>query len=171
MCRAALPSVATPSAQVRPRPARTRGFTLLELLVVLVIAGIVASVASLALTRNPRTDLLEEGKRLALLFEAAGDEAQVRGHPLAWQPSAGGYRFAEYTRDGWQPLRGDDLFRARRWDVPIGGVAIRYAGADRTAPQLEFGREAIDQAVVVTLSADAGRVDIASTGNGRFTVR
>lgn len=47
---------------------RARGFTLLEMLVVLVIAGLLVSLASLSLTRNPRTDLREEAQRIALLF-------------------------------------------------------------------------------------------------------
>ena len=46
---------------------RARGFTLLEMLVVLVIAGLLVSLASLSLTRNPRTDL-REAQRIALLF-------------------------------------------------------------------------------------------------------
>lgn len=64
-------------------PARARGFTLLEMMVVLVIAGLLVSLASVSLTRNPRTDLNEQVQRLALLFESASDEAQVRARPIA----------------------------------------------------------------------------------------
>ncbi|PNX18588.1 type II secretion system protein GspH, partial [Burkholderia pseudomallei] len=56
---------------------RARGFSLPETRVVLGIAGILVSVASLTLRRNPRTALREEAPRIALLFETAGDEAQV----------------------------------------------------------------------------------------------
>ena len=48
---------------------RAAGFTLLEMLVVLLIAGILISLASLTLTRNPRTDLNEEAQRLAVAPE------------------------------------------------------------------------------------------------------
>src|ERR1700738_5579124 len=88
-------------AKVRPQA----GFTLLEMLVVLVIAGLLVSRASVKLTRNPRTDLNEEAQRLALLFESAGDEAQVRARPIAWQPVSGGFRFDIRTEDGWGPTR------------------------------------------------------------------
>ncbi|CAJ7719413.1 general secretory pathway protein I [Burkholderia pseudomallei] len=91
---------------------RARGFTLLEMLVVLVIAGILVSVASLTLRRNPRTDLREEAQRIALLFETAGDEAQVRARPIAWRATEHGFRFDIRTGDGWRPLR-DDVLRAR----------------------------------------------------------
>ncbi|CAJ6806506.1 general secretion pathway protein H [Burkholderia pseudomallei] len=84
---------------------RARGFTLLEMLVVLVIAGILVSVASLTLRRNPRTDLREEAQRIALLFETAGDEAQVRARPIAWRATEHGFRFDIRTGDGWRTQR------------------------------------------------------------------
>src|SRR5260364_7230 len=40
---------------------RNAGFTLLEVLITLVIAGLLISLASLAISRNPRTELLETG--------------------------------------------------------------------------------------------------------------
>ena len=152
-----------------PKFAYQAGFTLLEMLVVLVIAGIIAGVASMTLTGNPRSDLREEGQRLALLFESASDEAQVRGHPLAWQANTQGYQFVERSAEAWRPLR-DRLFLARRWSAPISGVAIHYADDKQGASQLEFGVESINLSAVVTLYSPAGQIDIVSTGNGRFTV-
>ena len=149
---------------------RARGFTLLEMLVVLVIAGVLISLASLSATRNPRTDLNEEGERLALLFESASDEAQVRSRPIAWQTIRGGFRFAQREDGQWRPLR-DDLLGPRRWDVPITGVAIRYAGSDSEPSQVEFGVESIDQPVVVTLFSTNGQISVVGTGNGRYETR
>ncbi|MCP3717896.1 GspH/FimT family pseudopilin [Paraburkholderia sp. CNPSo 3281] len=150
---------------------RGAGFTLLEMLVVLLIAGILISLASLTLTRNPRTDLNEEAQRLALLFESAGDEAQVRARPIAWQPLAGGFRFDVHTEDGWRPLR-DDLLGPRQWEGGVTGVAITYPGGDDTqANRLIFGTEAVDVPVQVTLFSAAGRATIVGTGTGRFEVR
>jgi general secretion pathway protein H len=136
----------------RPRTRREAGFTLLEMLVVLVIAGLLVSLASLQLTRNPRTDLNEEAQRLALLFESAGDEAQVRARPIAWLPL-------------------DDLLRERQWEGGVTGVTIQYAGSDESAGRLVFGTEAIDQPMEVTLVSAAGRATIVGTGNGRYQVR
>jgi general secretion pathway protein H len=158
------------SGGVRRRAARSHGFTLLEMLVVLVIAGLLISLASLQLTRNPRTDLNEEAQRLALLFESAGDEAQVRARPIAWQPLDGGFRFDVRTDDGWRPLR-DDLFRARRWEGGVTGVSIEFSGSGKLADRLVFGTEAIDTPMTITLVSAAGRVTIFGTGNGRYQVR
>jgi general secretion pathway protein H len=152
------------------RRARAAGFTLLEMLVVLVIAGILVSLAALSLTRNPRTDLDEEAQRLALLFESAGDEAQVRARPIAWQPVSGGYRFDIRTDDGWRPLR-DDLFAPRKWDAGVTDVSIDYPGSDMHPDRVVFGLESIDVPVTVTLYSAAGRATIVGKGNGRYEVR
>jgi general secretion pathway protein H len=146
------------------------GFTLLEMLVVLVIAGILISAAALTVSRNPRTDLHEEAQRLALLFESAGDEAQVRARPIAWQPVEGGYRFDVRTEDGWRPLR-DDLLRERLWQAGITGVAIRHPNSGGAASRLIFGLETVDLPVDVTLYSNVGQINIVGTGNGRYEVR
>ena len=147
------------------------GFTLLEMLVVLVIAGLLVSLASLQLTRNPRTDLNEEAQRLALLFESAGDEAQVRARPIAWQPLDGGFRFDVRTEDGWRPLRDDLLARA-----PLGRRRDRR---DDPVPRLrQVGRAGSCSAPKPSTrrwksrwSRPPGRATIVGTGNGRYQVR
>ncbi|RQH06137.1 GspH/FimT family pseudopilin [Paraburkholderia dinghuensis] len=142
------------------------------MLVVLLIAGILISIASLTLSRNPRTDLNEEAQRVALLFESAGDEAQVRARPIAWQPVEGGFRFDVRTEDGWRPLR-DDLLGPRHWEGGVTGVEIAYPGGgnDTQANRIVFGTEAVDVPVEVTLFSSVGRVTIVGTGNGRYEVR
>ncbi|WP_323119278.1 GspH/FimT family pseudopilin [Burkholderia alba] len=147
-----------------------RGFTLLEMLVVLVIAGLLVSLASLSMRRNPRTDLREEAQRLALLFETAGDEAQVRARPIAWQPTERGFSFDVRTADGWRPLR-DDLLRPRGWDGGVTGAAIDYPGSDTQPARIVFGTESIDTPVRVTLYSAVGSAVIVGTGNGRYEVR
>jgi general secretion pathway protein H len=153
-----------------PSSGAQRGFTLLEMMVVLVIAGLLVSLASLSLSRNPRTDLNEEAQRLALLFESAGDEAQVRARPISWLPLEGGFRFDVHTNDGWRPLR-DDLLGPRNWEGGVTGVAIDYPGSDTHSDRIVFGTESIDTPVQVTLYSAVGRVTIVGTGNGRYEVR
>jgi general secretion pathway protein H len=151
------------------------GFTLIEMLVVLVIAGILVAAASLSLTRNPRTDLNEEAQRLALAFETASDDAQLRSAPLAWAPVDGGYHFLARERDGgWRTLSDDPLLLPRPWGTEIDRVTIRYPGVEGSsghADRMVFGVEAIDAATVVTLYGPSAQVSIVSTGNGRYAVQ
>lgn len=151
---------------------RNAGFTLLEVLITLVIAGLLISLASLAISRNPRTELVETGEQLALLFESATDEAHIRARQIAWQPVRGGYRFSILENGGWKPLR-DALYAPRNWPAPVDRVFIETPGAPPhiSAERVIFGAESIAQPVIVTLCKGEICVHIAGSGDGRYRVR
>ncbi len=73
-----------------------RGFTLLELMVVLVIIGICTAGIGLGLGSllDPARQLRQEAERLAQRLQVARDEARIDGRPLRWQADAAGYRFS-----------------------------------------------------------------------------
>ena len=69
---------------------RCGGFTLIEVMVVVAIIAIAASVVSLAL-RDPSLVRLErEGERLAALLEMARAEARAAAAPVRWVPGRDG---------------------------------------------------------------------------------
>lgn len=146
------------------------GFTLLEMLVVLVIAGLLVAVVALAPMRNRRTDLAEEAQRLAALLESAGDEAQIRSASIAWQPVDGGYRFYQRAESGaWQPMS-DELLGPHRWGTDVTGVSIRYTGSGDAIQRVVLGDESIDVPVTITLSSGTVRLLVVGTGIGNFSV-
>jgi len=147
------------------------GFTLIEMMVVLMIAGLLIAVVTLAPARNRRTDLNEEAQRLATMLESADDDAQVRSTSIAWQPIDGGYAFFERTENGaWRPLA-DDLLKPYHWVADVTDVAIHYSGSGVSTERVVFGDESINVPVTVTLSSGEASLQVVSSGVGNFAVQ
>lgn len=97
-----------------PPRSRLSGFTLLELLVVLVLIGIIISFAMLSVGDGGRQERLrQEAEQMASLFALASEEAVLQSIELGAVLHREGYAFMSYGSDGWQPVAGDDLFRER----------------------------------------------------------
>lgn len=70
-----------------------RGFTLVELLVVLAIIAIASAGVSFALRDTQSTQLEREGQRLAALLESARAQSRASGVPVRWTATPGGFHF------------------------------------------------------------------------------
>lgn len=108
---------------VRPdsAPRRSAGFTLLELMVVLVLIGIIFSFAVLSLGGDKISELMEqETRRMATLLQLAADEAVLRGEELAVRFSDDGYEFLVLQQDGsWQVSGEDGMLKAYKLPADI----------------------------------------------------
>ena len=98
------------------------GFTLIEILIVMVILGIILAVAflSFGLLDQDRS-LGREARRLSSLIELATDEATTQGRDFGLEFMTAGYRFVEYDPliDQWFQLDGDDFLRERELDEGV----------------------------------------------------
>lgn len=68
----------------RPR-SLARGFTLLELLVVLALIGVATTVVSLSLRDSAHSALQRDAERLAVLLETGRAQARANGLPVIWR--------------------------------------------------------------------------------------
>lgn len=101
----------------------TRGFTLVEILVVVAIAGIVLAVAAVNLLPSDEEIARREASLLALDLEAARDDAWFGGRPTAVSLSEGRMRVLRLASDrSWSPVPG----RERRLPdaVQVASLAI-----------------------------------------------
>ncbi|HSW17124.1 MAG TPA: type II secretion system protein [Ramlibacter sp.] len=70
-----------------------RGFTMIELLVVVAIIAIGSAGVSFALRDSAATQLEREGLRLASLLEAGRAQSRASGAQIRWRAVEGGFRF------------------------------------------------------------------------------
>lgn len=107
-----------------------RGFTLIEVLVVLVIVGVVVTLAVVRFGESDGSKLGREAERLAALLEVASDEAIASGATLGWRPEERGYRFWKRGDNAaWVPLEGNETLRPRELPegMSIGDVRVNRA--------------------------------------------
>jgi general secretion pathway protein H len=152
----------------RSRRQTPRGFTLLELLVVMVIAGIMLGFVSFNAMPSEQQALQGEAKRIALLMQLARDEAIVRNRPIAFEADGERYRFLLRDENVWQALTNDDLLRER--EFKRSPVALAMDPPSPPPLRIVFGREPVDKPFVLTMSLGSANVAIRADGIGHFEV-
>jgi general secretion pathway protein H len=146
------------------RRVRTIGFTLVELLVVLVVLGIAASLAVANLGSDERRDIQREAKRLAGALEHAAALAQWTSETLGVSAEGSGYRFwRRDTDDHWTPFAADEVLAARALPAGLTVAPTSYAGApvppDAIVPFRASGR---NEPYSLTLSSPAGNIVVSA---------
>ena len=150
---------------------RPRGYTLLELLVVMVIVGITLGFVSFNAMPNERQVLQNDAQRIALLLQLARDEAIVRNRPIAFEAETERYRFLLFENNEWLPLQQDDMLREREYKRPPVGIAVNPPSAAQGSPmRIIFGREPVSAPFVLTLVTGDAQVAIRADGIGHFAV-
>jgi type II secretion system protein H len=110
--------------------ARCSGFTLAEILVVLIVIGIAAGLAYAQLDRDPRQMLEREGRRFARR-RACGAARPVE-KKRSVSASGGAYRFWRRVNDSdgerWLALSDDEVLSPRTLPSPLIAVPQAYGG-------------------------------------------
>jgi general secretion pathway protein H len=146
-----------------------RGFTLIEVLVVLAILGIVVAAAGLSVRGLAGPSVARETERLRLTLERLAERAQVSGQPLALQLLPGGYRVLHLDAGGhWQPAEGAAEFAERSLPAGFAWRALRTDRGEERPEQLLFAarspryrlRLATPDGDVVLRGASTGSVEV-----------
>ena len=147
------------------------GFTLVEIMVVMVIIGITLGMVSLNVVPSPRQELQKDAQRLALLLQLARDEAIVRNRLVTFEATPERYRFLGRNETRWDLINGDEMLREREFGNAPVSLLLDPSSAGTVNPlRITFGREPVDKPFVLTLASGNSRVAIRADGVGHFTV-
>ena len=124
---------------MRPSAGRTRagpaGFTLIELMVVILLVGLVATFAVINLGGDSARERQQrEARRLHARMDLAREEAVLQARALGIRFGDRAYQFLELRSDRWRPLAGDGVFGLQELpetmslSIDIDGLDVSLAG-------------------------------------------
>lgn len=153
-----------------------RGFTLLEVLVVLVIMGILLGLVSARMQPSERDQLRVETERLAQLLDLAAEQSRITGTSIAWTGNTSGYQFWRRTGDDdWSAIHNSDhdngLLRPRSLPsgMSLSGFRTEAMPAARSM-RVEFTPSGDALAFTLELSLGTERSSIVSSPVGELQV-
>ncbi len=147
------------------------GFTLVELLVVLVVASITLGITMVQLMPDNSAVLRQESQRLALLLENAALEAQASGQTLAWSGEASHYRFWKKNEyNDWVRIEDDTPFRPRELPdgIRIGQISIEELTI-KPGDKLSMGAYGFVLPFRIRIGNQYGSASIAGKSTGEVT--
>ena len=98
-----------------------QGFTLLEMMLVVVLIALTVSFINLNLSPDPEDILHREGSRVIALLKQLQDESVFTGKPMAMELNEfeQDYSFLMPDKDNWIVIDDDELFRTRSFVSPV----------------------------------------------------
>jgi general secretion pathway protein H len=162
------------SAPGNSGPTRSaRGFTLVELLLVMAVVAVAVGLVALALPDGDAARLDEEGERLITLLETARAESRVSGMPVVWVPRGSGEEgigigATSAGGDKAQPVHFRFVGLPASLPLPNRWLDARVSAQVVGARQLVLGPSAILPPQRVVLSLGERRLELASDGLAPF---
>ncbi len=161
-----------------------KGFTLLEVMIVVVVIGIISSMTLLKMGDGGQSQWQQqEAQRLLELFKLSSQEAMVSGNPIGLELCRDGYRFVHLQGEHWQAEQRDALFRQRpiqaklHLALQLGNHPIALNGLAQTSlhpkPQIVFtpdGDTSLFQ-ILISIDDSTERVSLANTAKDGLTIK
>ena len=125
---------AAASARGCGKPIKQVGFTLVELLVVLVIIGCLVSLALFSTGRNTERELQEEARRLATVMTLLADEAVLENREYGLLINSTGYQVLSFAEDCacWSVSTDQQGYRLPEWvrlQLQLDGEPLQLGGS------------------------------------------
>jgi len=146
-------------------PRKSRGFTLLELMVVIALIGVVLGVVSLATGNSPGRQARQEADQLLQLILQLREQAVLEGREYGVRIQPGEYRVMRLEHEGWRPLgAARRLPQGLHLNLQQEGLQLNLDG---TVPQLlMLSNDEISAFVLSFASPEQAWLSLVSDGAG-----
>jgi general secretion pathway protein H len=145
-----------------------RGFTLLELLVVIVVLSIASGLIAVLATPSDSSYLVSDAKKLSQLLRIAQQESLLKSKNIRFVAGDKGYAFQEFTGSRWVPVSSEPMLRPRQWDHGPFKVVLINETMENKFLTLESSATLIRQTIV--LKRNSAQVVLERQVNGIFQV-
>lgn len=143
----------------------SRGFTLIEILVVMFIVGLLASTLAVTLSPGQSRSLVREAERLAMVLEEGGQRARAAGYGFEWRPQASGYALA--------PIAGERAgVSSPQQFLLAGGISIQsvHTDGDVEVASIVIPGRGVAGPARITLADAVQEIDVFSEGLNRYSL-
>lgn len=145
------------------------GFTLIELVVILLLLTVIFSMVGINLTRDDSDVLRDEADRMAVLIQSAQEEAIMQARPFALTPAREGYEFLRMDDEGkLKPIGPGDLLGPRTLTAPVAISSFEIDGAkDAKDPILVFEPSGVMPSFTIVLRLGETRWYVQGQASGK----
>ena len=148
-----------------------QGFTLLELMIVLVVIGMLLGMVSLVVAPNPLREARYEAGEVAGMIQRLRERAVLNGEQYGIRLSESGYRVMQLQDREWRPMDAFHQWPAHlRLHLEQDGQALTLGG-DQGLPQLLMLSSDENTAFILTFSmGDRSLLSLSSDGLGEAVI-
>lgn len=148
---------------------RHAGFTLIEMMVVVLVVGIMLGVSTLAMRSDAVKVLKSESHQLARQIELARQDGAMRQHRVALKVDRLGWMFLQISPMGLKPLTQAAL-RGKSWSVPLTSVTSQQHREDAGSGLIYLDHEPVGGPFDLVLTQEPHSVLVSRNERGQLVV-
>ena len=122
--------------------AKQNGFTLVEIVVVMVIFAIIVTMTTISIGDPQVKRMQQNSERVATLIQLAKEQAIFNSRDYALSIWESGYAFYTLNENGWTPVSNDRIFRQRelpdglQFNLYLDDIKVILTQEDKKKPQV-----------------------------------